>query len=104
MPEERYSEAARIVGARIRAVRLKRELSQEEVAELAEMHVTNYGKIERGRANPSLTTLVRISNALATDPGELVKGIPLDSVPIRPRQMTAADIIHKHNSRDRRLR
>ncbi|HWU46537.1 MAG TPA: helix-turn-helix transcriptional regulator [Humibacter sp.] len=104
MPEERYSEAARIVGQRIRSVRLKRQMSQEEVAEVSEMHVTNYGKIERGKANPSLTTLVRIANALAADPGEFVKGIQKESVPERKRQLTPADIIHGREKRDRRLR
>jgi len=79
-------------------------MSQEEVAEISEMHVTNYGKIERGQANPSLTTLVRIANALAADPADFVRGIARESVPDRQKQMTAADIIRGHSKRDRRLR
>lgn len=67
MPQP-HSEAARIVGEHIRDIRHRFALSQEDVANLSEMHVTNYGKIERGMANPSLTTIVRIATALDTDP------------------------------------
>lgn len=70
-------------------------LSQEDVAHLAEMHVTNYGKIERGRANPSLTTLIRIAIALNTDPGELVRGIGESALPVRTHLLTAAELIRE---------
>ncbi len=57
------------------------------------MHVTNFGKIERGQANPSLTTLVRIAGVLEVDPGALVTGIALGDLPPRSHQLTATDII-----------
>jgi transcriptional regulator with XRE-family HTH domain len=96
-----YSDAAQIVGVRIRRIRHGLGLSQEDVANLAEIHVTNYGKIERGAANPSLTTLVRIADALDANPAELVDGIIGAAVPDRTHQLTAADLIRERNRRSR---
>jgi transcriptional regulator with XRE-family HTH domain len=87
------SGAARIAGGRIRARRQSLALSQEDVAHLAEMHVTNFGKIERGKANPSLETLVRIAVALDCDPAEFITGLGADDLPGRQHQVTAADLI-----------
>jgi transcriptional regulator with XRE-family HTH domain len=96
-----FSEAAQIVGERLLEIRHKSGLSQEDVANLAEMHVTNYGKIERGRANPSLTTLVRIASALNADPGDLVRGIGRSALPDRTHLLTAADLIRERRRRTR---
>lgn len=38
--------------------------AQKEVAQLAEMDQSDYSKIERGIANPSISTLERIAKAL----------------------------------------
>lgn len=38
------------MGERVRSHRQELGLSQEDVADLAEMHVTNLGKIERGQS------------------------------------------------------
>lgn len=92
---EPHSEAARILGERVRFYRNKRGLSQEDMAHLAEMHWTNWGKIERGQANPSLTTIVRVAGVLEVDPAELVSGIRLDDLPARSHQFTAADLIRE---------
>ncbi len=86
-------EAARILGERVRTVRIAKALSQEDLADLAEMHVTNIGKIERGQANLSLTTIVRIAGVLDRDPGELLAGMTLADIPAVTHQLTAADLI-----------
>jgi transcriptional regulator with XRE-family HTH domain len=99
-----HSEAARIAGERIRARRQELALSQEDVAHLAEMHVTNLGKIERGQANPSLTTLVRIAGALDSDPAVFIAGISADDLPGRLHQLTAADLIAERRRNERRMR
>ncbi|MEF2976405.1 helix-turn-helix domain-containing protein [Subtercola sp. YIM 133946] len=96
---EPHSEASRIVGERIRATRQQLGLSQEDVAEMSEMHVTNVGKIERGQTNPSLSTLVALAGALNADPGVWVAGLTAKMIPGRTHQVTAADLI-----RERRLR
>lgn len=53
-----------------RSVKLRRKelgLSQEELADLAEIDRTYASQIERGIANPSLEVLFRISRALNMD-------------------------------------
>lgn len=70
-----------------------------ELAELAALHFTNLGRIERGQANPSLHTIVRIAAALNLDPGALLEGMTSDMVPGRAHGVTVADLI-RARSRD----
>ena len=62
-------------GARIRARRTKLGWSQETLAEHAGMHFTYVGSVERGQRNVSLKNILRLAEALDTDPGELIQGI-----------------------------
>jgi transcriptional regulator with XRE-family HTH domain len=62
-------------GDRVRAARLARGDSQERLAELAGLHRTYVGHIERGAVTPTLDTIVRIAQALDGDPGDLVRGL-----------------------------
>jgi len=87
------SDASVLFGSRVRARRVELGISQEDAAVLAEMHVSNYGKVERGMANPSLHTILRIATALNVDPATLVTGLDADMVPDRGHQLTAADLI-----------
>jgi transcriptional regulator with XRE-family HTH domain len=96
-----HSEAARILGERVRFHRQELGLSQEDIADLAEMHVTNLGKLERGQSNPSLVTIIRVSGVLDIDPSELVRGLGLDEIPPRSHRLTAADLIRERTKRGR---
>jgi transcriptional regulator with XRE-family HTH domain len=87
------SAAAQILGARLRERRTSLELSQEDVAHMSAMHVSNFGKIERGLANPNLHTLLRIASVLEVDPGVLIAGLSGDMVTARPHKLTAAELI-----------
>ena len=87
------SAAAQILGARLRELRTALDLSQEDVAHMSAMHVSNYGKIERGLANPNLHTLLRIASVLEVDPGVLIAGLSGDMVTARPHKLTAAELI-----------
>lgn len=98
MPEP-ISHAARLLGDRIREARLKLSLSQEEIANLAIMNVSNYGKIERGLSNPTFHTVVRIAAVLGTDPGDLVAGILGRDLPPVPQSFTAADYVREKSAR-----
>ena len=51
-------------GANIRALRQERGFSQAEMAHAAGIHVTYLSGIERGRRNPSLSSILKISNTL----------------------------------------
>ncbi|MHC5797021.1 helix-turn-helix domain-containing protein [Lacisediminihabitans sp. FW035] len=94
------SEATRILGERIRTRRLKLACSQEEIANLAGMNVSNFGKIERGLGNPNFHTLVRIASVLGIDPALLVVKIGADALPDLEKTFTAADFIRERRRRE----
>lgn len=52
------------VGARLRQLRQARRLTQEQLAERAGLSYKFVGEVERGRGNPTLTTLAALSEAL----------------------------------------
>jgi transcriptional regulator with XRE-family HTH domain len=64
------------VGQRARAIRERREESQEAVARRAGISWTTYTRIENGHGEPSLPTLRAIAAALEVTPGELLDPIP----------------------------
>ena len=88
------SNAAHLFGQRVRRARVALGVSQEEIAQLADMHVTNYGRVERGEANSELHTIVRLATALGVDPGELLSGLSGDGMlPDREHAYSVADFI-----------
>ncbi len=60
-------------GERVRQLRQSREVSQEKLAELAELHRTYIGGIERGERNVALLNILKIAKALNSSPCELLK-------------------------------
>jgi transcriptional regulator with XRE-family HTH domain len=64
-----------VLGGTIREMRLKLGLSQEGLAELAGLHWTYIGGIERGERNVSLMNIVKIAKALRTTPSLLLRRI-----------------------------
>lgn len=63
--DEKALKARKELGEKLRAVREKKELTQAEVAEKAEVHVNYYARIERGLENPSFEKLQGIMKALS---------------------------------------
>ncbi|GAM99860.1 hypothetical protein U91I_03515 [alpha proteobacterium U9-1i] len=61
-----------LVGANIRKLRVRRKLSQEQLAHDSEIDLTYLGGIERGKRNPSLLVLVRIADQLGVHPTKLL--------------------------------
>ena len=61
----------RQLGERIRGARKERSLSQEALAELAEIHVNHLRRIELGQANPTYLVLLRICDALRLELSDL---------------------------------
>ena len=53
-----------IVGQRLRAFRQKKKMTQEELAEKADLHPTYIGQVERGEKNLTLISLEKILAAL----------------------------------------
>ena len=65
MKARRSGTSARLVFAtQMRKLRADRGLSQEHLAELAEVHRTYVGSVERGERNVSIDNMERIAAAL----------------------------------------
>lgn len=62
-------------GARVREIRKRKGLSQEELAFKAGLHRTYIGMIERAEKNITLVNIEKIANALETH----VKGLFFDN-------------------------
>jgi transcriptional regulator with XRE-family HTH domain len=60
------------VGERIRTLRIKKDFSQEDLANEADVPLSQIGRIERGENNPTISTLYVIAQALEIDLKELV--------------------------------
>jgi transcriptional regulator with XRE-family HTH domain len=65
----------KLVGIRIRELRLAKGFSQEALADEAGVHRTYMGSVERGERNISLDNIVRIARALKVAPGALLQTI-----------------------------
>ncbi|MNC11004.1 anaerobic benzoate catabolism transcriptional regulator [compost metagenome] len=74
------SDFLKLVGARIRQLRLSKGLSQAKLAEVADLQVSYIGGVERGERNISLNTLEKLTSALGTDPIEALRVGQLDEV------------------------
>lgn len=82
------SEIAKVIGQRIRNIRLNSGLSQEKLAELSGCHPTYIGQLERGEKNATIESIEKIAVSLnvplsqlfeklgGTDTGE--RDIPLE--------------------------
>lgn len=55
------------VGLNIRVQRVKRGISQEELADMAGIARSTMGIVERGEQSPSLQTIAKIATALKID-------------------------------------
>jgi len=64
------------LGKTLRKERLRLRLSQEGLAEKADLHWTYIGGIERGERNVSLLNIVKLARALGMTPSSLLVGIP----------------------------
>jgi transcriptional regulator with XRE-family HTH domain len=57
----------------VRAYRVERGLSQEDLAYQSGVHRTYLGGIERGERNPTFDSMNRIANALDVESWELLR-------------------------------
>jgi transcriptional regulator with XRE-family HTH domain len=62
-------------GSNVRARRDAKELSQEKLAELADLDRTYISSVERGARNLSVLSIVRIAKALKISAADLCDGI-----------------------------
>ena len=64
-----------LFGRRLRELRLERGLSQEKLAELADLHQNYVGGVERGERNIALSNIVALARALKVRPSKLFETI-----------------------------
>ncbi len=68
-----YQQAQQVLAVRIKTLRKEAGLSQEALADEAEIDRTYVSQLERFLVNPSLAVLVRISDALDVSVVDLLK-------------------------------
>lgn len=61
------------VGLNLQALRRAKGLSQEELAHRSQIHQTYLSGVERGKRNPTVTVLERLSIALEVEVEALVR-------------------------------
>lgn len=66
------SQILTLFGKRVREERLKQNLSQEKLAEIADLHRTYIGMIERGEKNITLENIEKIAKALGVQLDKLM--------------------------------
>jgi transcriptional regulator with XRE-family HTH domain len=59
-------------GQRLRELRRERGLTQEDLSRRASIHAPTIGRLERGRREPRLKTILRLADGLGVSPGELL--------------------------------
>ena len=75
MPATKKANLNVIAGLNLRRLRNELGVSQDEFADLAGLHRTYVGAVERGERNITLDTLQRIAAALKVDPVVLLKEV-----------------------------
>jgi transcriptional regulator with XRE-family HTH domain len=59
-------------GQRLRALRAERDISQDTLAKRTGIHATAIGRLERGKREPRLKTILRLAEGLNAHPGRLL--------------------------------
>lgn len=74
--DDRGSHQGRVsFGRRVRSIREAKGLSQEQLAELAQLHRTYVSSLERGHRNVGLDNVFALAKALGVSPAELFQGL-----------------------------
>jgi transcriptional regulator with XRE-family HTH domain len=60
------------IGDRLRDLRVRRALTQEELAEKADVGTNTVARLERNESEPHMSTLRKLALALGVDPTELI--------------------------------
>ena len=60
----------KLFGATLRRLREERALTQEEVADRADIHWTYLSQVENGHRNPGLENVVYLAKAIGVTPAE----------------------------------
>lgn len=67
-----HKQFPKLIGTRIRTMRIKLGISQEELGKKARFHRTYVGMVERGEKNITIFNLLRFADALGTRVKDLI--------------------------------
>jgi transcriptional regulator with XRE-family HTH domain len=67
-----------MIGARIKEIRNKRGLTQEQLSERMDINPKYLSSIERGKENPTLNTLINLSESLEVDLAEVFNLVQIE--------------------------
>lgn len=68
-----YVDVLKKIGLNFRVARIKKSLSQEKFAELANVHTNYIGKVERGEQNLTIKKVVSLANSLEIPLNNILK-------------------------------
>lgn len=74
-PKNRKTDLQIAFGAAVRSRRMEAGLSQERLADIADLHFTYVSSVERGERNISLENIGKLSRALNCEIAELVASL-----------------------------
>jgi transcriptional regulator with XRE-family HTH domain len=95
------SELAITIGEKIRNLRLQRGISQEQLGEMADLHRTYIGQMERGEANITLQALEKVTGALGLTVTQLFRFVnPEEHTSENPTLTQIINAIQSRSSKD----
>jgi transcriptional regulator with XRE-family HTH domain len=68
-------EPLEVFAANVRRLRQERNLTQERLAELADLHMTDIARIETLRRDPGVKVVAKIARGLDVPACELLRGV-----------------------------
>jgi transcriptional regulator with XRE-family HTH domain len=71
---------AEIFGERVRELRDRLGITQEKLAQAADLTTSFVSTVERGQKMPSLNSILKLARALKVDAGELLSGFSYDAL------------------------
>lgn len=69
--KDRYKKELRTFGNHLKEIRKRKQLTQLDVCELADINYTSYNRTESGLANPTLAMLLALAEGLKVSLKEL---------------------------------
>ena len=72
-PNKATRNARKIFGEKLKEFRAQKRLSQEELADIAGLHRTYVGSVERGERNISIDNIERLASALEIQMKDLLE-------------------------------
>lgn len=97
------NEIIKTVGERLKHCRMRKRLSQEQLAEKCGLHPTYIGQVERGEKNATIESIWKIANALELPLEVLFEKLVGDGAHMRSLSSKAYDIVDALPEQDQEL-